>query len=93
MTLSRHQNDALMTSVWPRLDLMWSLIIIMMITGQRLGQDLLILREQNCAGVEKDKLSLFLGARCKFVYNEECKSPELGDNTHISDGSALGRLS
>ena len=58
MTLSRHQNDALMTSVWPRLHVMWSLIIIMMITGQRLGQDLLILREQNCAGVEKDKFSL-----------------------------------
>ena len=60
MTLSRHQNDALMTSVWPRLDLMWSLIIIMMITGQRLGQDLLILREQNCAGVEKDKFSFWV---------------------------------
>ena len=73
MTLSRHQNDALMTCVWPRLDLMWSLIIIMMITGQRLGQDLLILREQNCAGVEKDKFSLSF---CKFVSNEECKSPE-----------------
>ena len=73
MTLSRHQNDALMTSVWPRLHLMWSLIIIMMITGQRLGQDLLILRDQNCAGVEKDKFSLSF---CKFVSNEECKSPE-----------------